>query len=288
MKKIDILILGLGLAGLSAGMNSAMSQNNNETRQGSMRAPDAVSNAQTVRETSITRPEQKKSEHDRSNIFGAANAAPSSPAFDNQPDKGKILGFDFYRDPLNAKKPMQTFEEIMKADVADRAKVMKTQHELLLRRYDLTPRLDREATREVSNGLVLRDRELERLDAVGVGALAEKLRVRCILGNLLDALVDLAEERLVSCALRCMGIVRRHVSPPSVVEHSLRRESASDELAENGLRRGVGAKEGLPRRVVHSSADRIGVVGLGPSSRATTARRSLRGDRRPLSSAVGS
>ena len=97
--------------------------------------------------------------------------------------------------------------------------------------------LEREATREVSNGLVLRDRELERLDAVRVGALAEKLRVRCILGNLLDALVDLAEEGLVSCALGCMGIVRRHVRPPSVVEHSLRRESASDELAETGLRR---------------------------------------------------
>lgn len=145
MKKVNVLILSLGLASLSAGMNSAMSQNNNETRQGSMRAPDAVSNAQMVRETSITRPEQKKSEHDRSNIFAPPNAAPSSPAFDGQPDKGKILGFDFYRDPLNAKKPMQTFEEIMKADVADRAKVMKTQHELLLRRYDLTPRLDREA-----------------------------------------------------------------------------------------------------------------------------------------------
>ena len=48
-------------------------------------------------------------------------------------------------------------------------------------------RLEREAAREVSNGLVLRDRELERLDAIRVGALAEKLRVRCILGNLLDA-----------------------------------------------------------------------------------------------------
>ena len=40
---------------------------------------------------------------------------------------------------------MQTFEETMKADIAERPAVMKTQQELLLRRYDLTPRLDREA-----------------------------------------------------------------------------------------------------------------------------------------------
>ncbi|MGH8684372.1 MAG: cytochrome B6, partial [Nitrosospira sp.] len=145
MKKMNVLMLGLGLVSFGAGMNSAMGQNGNEARSASEQSRDAVLNAQTVRETPITRPEQKKSEHDRSNIFGSSNAAPSSPAFDSQPDKGKILGFDFYRDPLNAKKPMQTFEEIMKADVADRAKVMKTQHGLLLRRYDLTPRLDREA-----------------------------------------------------------------------------------------------------------------------------------------------
>ena len=66
---------------------------------------------------------------------------PSSPAFNNQPDKGKTLGFDFYRDPLNSKKPMQTFEEIMKMDVADRSGVMRTQRELLMRRYNLTPQL---------------------------------------------------------------------------------------------------------------------------------------------------
>ncbi len=143
MKKINILVLSLGLGSLSTGMNSAFSQNNNET---SPPSPDAILNAQTVRETPVTRPEQKKNEHDRSGTFEAPNAMPSSPAFQNQPDNGRILGFDFYRDPLNAKKPMQTFEETMKADVAQRPGVMKTQHELLLRRYDLTPRLDPEAT----------------------------------------------------------------------------------------------------------------------------------------------
>ncbi len=146
MKKINVLIFGLGLASLSGGMNSALSQNDYESRQATRQSGDAVLNAQTVRETSVvTRPEQKKNEHDRSDVFAAPNAKPSSSAFDNQPDKGKVLGFDFYRDPLNAKRPMQMFDEIMKADVADRPKVMKTQRELLLRRYDLTPRFDREA-----------------------------------------------------------------------------------------------------------------------------------------------
>src|SRR5207248_399635 len=74
--------------------------------------------------------------------LAAPNAKPSSPAFADQPDKGKVEGFDFFRDPLNAKKPMQTFDETMKADVADKPKVMTTQKRLLDRRYDLTPKLD--------------------------------------------------------------------------------------------------------------------------------------------------
>ncbi|SOD40877.1 cytochrome B6 [Nitrosovibrio sp. Nv4] len=150
MKKVNFLILGLGCISLSMGMNSAIGQSGQSESERSKhpatgQSRDAVTNAQTVRQTEITRPEQKKTEHDRSSVFAAPNAMPSSPAFENQPDDGKVLGFDFYRDPLNAKKPMQTFEETMKADVADRPQVMKTQHELLLRRYDLTPRLDREA-----------------------------------------------------------------------------------------------------------------------------------------------
>ena len=34
---------------------------------------------------------------------------PKSAAFQAQPEKGQILGFDFYRDPLNAKQPMESF-----------------------------------------------------------------------------------------------------------------------------------------------------------------------------------
>jgi len=108
--------------------------------------PDAIQAAQTPRIVEATRPEQQLSEHDRSNVFSAGKAEPSSGAFRNQPEQGQIRGFDFYRDPLNAAKPMQTFEESMKADVAAKPKVMQTQRQLLEKRYNLEPRLDPKAT----------------------------------------------------------------------------------------------------------------------------------------------
>lgn len=91
------------------------------------------------------RPEQHKGNHDRSEMFKAENARPASTAFEEQPEKGKVTGFDFYRDPLDAKKPMQTFEETMKADMAAKPKVMAQQARLLEERYDLKPHFDREA-----------------------------------------------------------------------------------------------------------------------------------------------
>ena len=106
---------------------------------------DATAEAQTTREVAADRPEQKKSAHDRSDAFAATGAEPSSSALEDQPQKGQITGFDFYRDPLDAKKPMQTFEETMKADVAAKPKVMADQRKLLERRYNLEPKLDPEA-----------------------------------------------------------------------------------------------------------------------------------------------
>jgi cytochrome c peroxidase len=113
----------------------------------SMRPPhDAVAEAQEPpRTVSIERPEQRKTEHDRSTIFEAQKARPSSPAFLNQPKDGKNSGFDFYRDPLNSDKPNQEPEEIMKKDMANKPKVMETQRKLLERRYHLKPKLDPEA-----------------------------------------------------------------------------------------------------------------------------------------------
>jgi cytochrome c peroxidase/peptidoglycan hydrolase-like protein with peptidoglycan-binding domain len=110
--------------------------------QGARASPDAVQEAQSPRAVPADRPEQQLSEHDRSDRFQATKALPSSSAFSNQPDEGKALGFDFYRDPLNAKRPMQTFEETMKADVDAKPGVMATQRKLLEGRYDLTPRFD--------------------------------------------------------------------------------------------------------------------------------------------------
>jgi cytochrome c peroxidase len=70
---------------------------------------------------------------------------PVSPALKDQVDQGKVLGFDFSLDPYNAKKPRQTFEEIMAADVEAKPGVMQLQQQLLAKRYNLTPKLDPEA-----------------------------------------------------------------------------------------------------------------------------------------------
>ena len=73
MKKINILILSVGLAGFGTMMNSAISQSSQSENVPGASTPsgDAVLNAQTVREVPATRPEQKKNEHDRSDVFDA-------------------------------------------------------------------------------------------------------------------------------------------------------------------------------------------------------------------------
>ncbi|MFT3870668.1 MAG: cytochrome B6 [Nibricoccus sp.] len=106
--------------------------------------PDATEDAQTPRPMPGNRPEQKKNAHDTSGVFGAEKAPPASTAFQAQPDQGEMKGFDFARDPLNAKTPNESPEAIMKADIAAKDGVMSKQRELLAQRYDLTPRLDPE------------------------------------------------------------------------------------------------------------------------------------------------
>ncbi len=106
---------------------------------------DAVAEAQTPKPVAADRPEAKKSDHDRSAVFQATNAQPASGALASQPDQGKVLGFEFYRDPLNATRPMQTFEEVMQADKAAKPEITANQRKLLESRYDLTPKFDSEA-----------------------------------------------------------------------------------------------------------------------------------------------
>jgi len=75
----------------------------------------------------------------------ATNADPASPVVRSQPKGGRITGFDFYRDPLNADQPFARFEDIMKKESANKAAVMRAQMALLESRYHLIPTLDPEA-----------------------------------------------------------------------------------------------------------------------------------------------
>jgi cytochrome c peroxidase len=103
---------------------------------------DAVEQAQQPSGVAATRPEQNKTPHDLSDIFDARQAEPASPAFDEQPEDGKNLGFDFFRDPLNAHEPFANPDEIMKTLIAQKPAVMAAHHALLQQRYTLEPKLD--------------------------------------------------------------------------------------------------------------------------------------------------
>ncbi len=155
MKKTRILFLTvIGVSCLGLGVNNAISKNKNDSELAA-EIPDAIMNAQTTHKNVKGVPEHKPTEHDRADQFDAQNALPSSLAFKNQPDDGKILGFDFYRDPLNAKKTMQTFEETMKNDIKERPSIMKTHQTLLEKRYNLTPQLDSKVTMTRGKPLVV-------------------------------------------------------------------------------------------------------------------------------------
>ncbi|MDB6155677.1 MAG: cytochrome c peroxidase [Chthoniobacteraceae bacterium] len=108
------------------------------------KATDAVEEAQASKTVSLKRPEQQLNEHDKSDVFAAAKAPVSAQPIKKQPDEGEVKGFDFARDPLNAKAPMQTPEEITAADKEAKPKVMDAQRKLLEKRYNLTPKLDSE------------------------------------------------------------------------------------------------------------------------------------------------
>jgi cytochrome c peroxidase len=144
---------------------------------------DAVEQAQTPRAAPGSRPEQQKTPHDASTVFDSSNAPPSSPAFQSQPDQGQVRGFDFSRDPFGAKRPLQTFEEAMKADMAEKSAVTAQHRQLLESRYNLTPRLDPAA--RMSRGKAVAVGPTGRLPAgmtwEGLAALApEEIRRRGI------------------------------------------------------------------------------------------------------------
>ncbi len=105
---------------------------------------DAVLEAQVPRSLPITRAEQRKNPGDDPAKFAPTNVPSSSEALADQPDEGRMLGFDFYRDPLNSPKPMMSFENIMEQDRAERPKITANQQKLLERRYNLVPNLSKD------------------------------------------------------------------------------------------------------------------------------------------------
>ncbi|OYW26749.1 MAG: cytochrome B6, partial [Chthoniobacter sp. 12-60-6] len=107
--------------------------------------------AQTPRVAQAGRVEQTKTTLDADpDRFKPDKAPPVNAAVKDQPKEGAITGFDFYRDPLNADKPMQTLGEIMTADKRDKPAVMEAQRKLLEARYNLE--LKEHPTAKMSRG----------------------------------------------------------------------------------------------------------------------------------------
>src|SRR5262249_49019271 len=113
---VRLLILALCVAGPALLVGIATAQNQNPTPS---QAPhDAVADAQTPKDVPAERPEQKKTEHDLSNIFAPSEALLTTKALKDQTDQGQFLGFDLYKDAVGAMKPGMTFDEIYKTLVA--------------------------------------------------------------------------------------------------------------------------------------------------------------------------
>lgn len=141
MRRLGILVIAVSITsvGVLVGLWSAPSVGQTP---GPRPPADAVQGAQQAAPVAESRPEQRKTEHDRSRAFDPSAAPPSSDVLPGQPDGGDVKGFDFSRDPFGAQKPMQTFEETMKADVDARPGVTAAQRKRLESRYDLQPKLD--------------------------------------------------------------------------------------------------------------------------------------------------
>jgi cytochrome c peroxidase len=108
-------------------------------------AEDAAADAMVQRRVNADRPEQRLTDHDRSKVFDFKQPAPLTAALNDQPKDGRILGFDFARDPLNSDEPFTTFGEIYKKESAAKESVTAAQRKLLEGRYYLKPRLDPDA-----------------------------------------------------------------------------------------------------------------------------------------------
>lgn len=103
---------------------------------------DPAAEAVKAQPVPAARPEQKATEHDTSDRFDWKKPAPISPALKDQPNGGRITGFEFSRDPLGADKPFVTLAEVMKKESEAKPKVTEAQRKLLEARYNLEPKFD--------------------------------------------------------------------------------------------------------------------------------------------------
>src|SRR5262245_56936159 len=97
---------------ISAALVAFAGQNGSQ----SVHPVDAVDQARQQIPARVTRPEQTKTTHDQSLVFKPTHAAPASEVSARQPNSGKVSGFDFYRDPLNAPVPGISPDDIMKEE----------------------------------------------------------------------------------------------------------------------------------------------------------------------------
>jgi cytochrome c peroxidase len=147
------VVSALLVGGLALWGHSAAGENPVTSQSGGPR--DVIADAQTPQDVPKERPEQKKTAHDLSDVFAPSKASPSSGALIDQPFRGGMTGFDFYRDPLGAMKPGMTFEEVYKAATAEKPKILARQRKLLESRYNLEPRFDSTTTMSRGKPLVV-------------------------------------------------------------------------------------------------------------------------------------
>ncbi len=138
------LVVGLLLV-VVAGVTVAQNQSTNPSGEkpptrasdGSAAPHDPASEVMAVHNVARNRPEQQITEHDRSDGFDYTKPAPLTSALKDQPKSGRITGFDFARDPLNADKPFTMFAEVKQKESTARPGVTAAQRKLLESRYDL-------------------------------------------------------------------------------------------------------------------------------------------------------
>lgn len=144
---VVVLVVGMSLAAafsIGYSQQPPPRQSRGQSSRSARAARDVVEDAQRGAQSPPGQPansaQPARSEHDQT--VATKPALPITPALNDQPDQGKVVGFDFSIDPFGAKKVRQTFEETMAADVEAKPGVLELQRKLLETRYNLAPKLD--------------------------------------------------------------------------------------------------------------------------------------------------